>query len=99
MWPGPSKACRYLLAWLASSSFFWNTCQVARIILPPTGLAFQQTSSTALAHCAHMVLFPPDDAMVQWVGEARYVRWMDDQNMAVKSRAEGLRVLSEVGRA
>ena len=27
---------------------------------------------------AHMVLFPHDDSIVRIVGEARYVRWMDD---------------------
>jgi hypothetical protein len=48
---------------------------------------------------AHMVLFPHDDAIVQLVGEKRYVRWMDDQNIAVDSNAEGLRVLREVGRS
>lgn len=48
---------------------------------------------------AHLVLFPHDDAMVQLVGEASYVRWMDDQNMAVSSRAEGLRVLNAAGRS
>ena len=46
-----------------------------------------------------MVLFPHDDAMVRLVGEDRYVRWMDDQNMAVKTKAEGLNVLKEVGRS
>jgi len=48
---------------------------------------------------AHMVLFPHDDEMVKLVGERNYVRWMDDQNMGVSSRAEGLRVLSDVGRS
>ena len=48
---------------------------------------------------AHMVLFPHDDAMIRLVGEDRYVRWMDDQNMAVKTKAEGLNVLKEVGRS
>ena len=48
---------------------------------------------------AHMVLFPHDDDMVKLVGDENYVRWMDDQNMGVGSRAEGLRVLSEVGRS
>jgi hypothetical protein len=48
---------------------------------------------------AHMILFAHDDAMVQLVGEERYVRWMDDQNMAVASKAEGLLVLREVGRS
>jgi hypothetical protein len=37
--------------------------------------------------------------MVKLVGEDCYVRWMDDQNMAVKTKAEGLRVLQEVGRS
>ena len=48
---------------------------------------------------AHMILFAHDDAIVQLVGEERYVRWMDDQNMAVGSKAEGLVVLREVGRS
>jgi hypothetical protein len=48
---------------------------------------------------AHMVLFPHDDAIIQLVGEDRYVRWMDDQNMAVDSRATGLVVLQEVGKS
>jgi hypothetical protein len=48
---------------------------------------------------AHMVLFAHDDAMVRLVGEQLYVRWMDDQNMAVATRAEGLTVLGEVGRS
>jgi hypothetical protein len=48
---------------------------------------------------AHMVLFPHDDAIVQLVGEDRYVRWMDDQNMAVDSKAEGLLVLKETGKS
>jgi hypothetical protein len=39
----------------------------------------------------------PTDRMVQLVGESAYVRWMDDQCMGVRSRAEGLRVLAEVG--
>jgi hypothetical protein len=46
-----------------------------------------------------MVLFPHDDAMIQLVGEDHYVRWMDDQNMAVQTKAEGLKVLREVGRS
>jgi hypothetical protein len=48
---------------------------------------------------AHMVLFPHDDAMVRLVGNDHYVRWMDDQNMAVKTKAQGLNVLKEVGRS
>jgi hypothetical protein len=45
---------------------------------------------------AHMILFPHDDRITRLVGEDAYVRWMDDQNMGVKTRAEGLRVLGEV---
>ena len=48
---------------------------------------------------AHMILYPHDDAMVQLVGEYRYIRWMDDQNMAVDTRAKALQVLGEVGRS
>ena len=46
---------------------------------------------------AHLILFPHDDRMVQEVGEEGYVRWMDDQNIGVSSRAHGLKVLSRVG--
>lgn len=46
---------------------------------------------------AHMMLFPHDERMVDLVGEDAYVRWMDDQNIGVASRAEGLRVLGAVG--
>jgi hypothetical protein len=48
---------------------------------------------------AHMVLYPHDDAMAARVGESQYVRWMDDQNMAVPTKADGLLVLAEVGRS
>jgi len=48
--------------------------------------------------CAHGPV-PHDDEMGKLVGEENYVRWMDDQNMGVLSRGEGLRVLSEVGRS
>ncbi len=48
---------------------------------------------------AHMTLFTHDDAMVELVSEDNYVRWMDDQNFGVVSRAQGLRVLSEVGKS
>ncbi len=48
---------------------------------------------------AHMVLFPHDDEMVHFVGEENYVRWMDDQNMGVNSKAHGLAVLAGTGRS
>jgi len=37
--------------------------------------------------------------MVKLVGENNYVRWMDDQNFGVTSKAEGLQVLSSVGKS
>lgn len=46
---------------------------------------------------AHMVLFPHDERVVARVGEDAYVRWMDDQNMGVASKSEGLQVLGLVG--
>lgn len=46
---------------------------------------------------AHLTLFSHDDTMVELVGEDNYVRWMDDQNLGVLSKAGGLRVLSQVG--
>ena len=45
---------------------------------------------------AHMMLFPHDRRIVDLVGEDAYVRWMDDQNMGVRTKAEGLRVLGVV---
>lgn len=45
---------------------------------------------------AHMVLFPHDDRMVAAVGEESYIRWMDDQNFGVATRADGLRCLARV---
>ncbi len=46
---------------------------------------------------AHMVLFPHDERMAKAVGESAYVRWMDDQNVGVASRADGLKVLALIG--
>jgi hypothetical protein len=48
---------------------------------------------------AHLTLFSHDDKMVRLVGEDNYVRWMDDQNLGVASKATGLKVLSEVGKS
>ncbi len=48
---------------------------------------------------AHMVLFSHDDTMVRLVGESAYIRWMDDQVIGVRSRAEGLHVLSAIGKS
>ncbi len=46
---------------------------------------------------AHMVLFPHDDRMARYVGEGRYVRWMDDQNFGAGSYSEGLNILKQCG--
>jgi hypothetical protein len=48
---------------------------------------------------AHIILSSHDAAMVRLVGEENYVRWIDDQNFAVPSKAAGLRVLSEVAKS
>jgi hypothetical protein len=48
---------------------------------------------------AHLLLFAHDDSMVEIVGEDNYVRWMDDQNFGVASVADGLHVLSAVGKS
>lgn len=48
---------------------------------------------------AHMVLFPHDERVVARVGEDAYVRWMDDQNIGVSSRADGLHVMALVGQS
>lgn len=48
---------------------------------------------------AHITLFSHDDSMVGLVGEDNYVRWMDDQNLGVRSKAVGLRALSQVGKS
>ncbi len=45
---------------------------------------------------AHVLLFPHDDRIVREVGEDAYIRWMDDQNIGVRSRSEALRVLGTV---
>jgi hypothetical protein len=66
---------------------------------PSHGISLPTDEFDCSRTLAHMVLFPHDDSMVGLVGEDRYVRWMDDQNMAVDSKSEGLTVLSAVGRS
>jgi hypothetical protein len=46
---------------------------------------------------AHMLLYSHDNRMVELVGEDNYVRWMDDQNFGVSSKAQALKLLSHVG--
>lgn len=48
---------------------------------------------------AHMVLLVHDARMVAAVGEEAYIRWMDDQTFGASSKADGLRILSAVGRS
>lgn len=48
---------------------------------------------------AHLILFSHDDTMVDHLGEDNYVRWMDDQNVGVPSKAAGLRCLSMLGKS
>ena len=42
---------------------------------------------------AHMVLFPHDRRMAEFVGESAYIRWMDDQNFGASDFAHGLKIL------
>jgi hypothetical protein len=46
---------------------------------------------------AHLFLFTHDDRMAKAVGEEAYVRWMDDHIIGVSSRADGLKILSQLG--
>lgn len=61
---------------------------------PRVGLAVDEFECSRTL--AHMVLFPHDDRMVKLIGEEAYVRWMDDQNMGVRSRSEALKLLGNV---
>lgn len=46
---------------------------------------------------AHVVLFQHDQRMVAQFGDEAYVRWMDDQNIGVSSRADGLEAIGRIG--
>ena len=46
-----------------------------------------------------MVLLVHDTRMVAAAGEDAYVRWMDDQTFGAMSKADGLSILSAVGRS
>ncbi len=61
---------------------------------PRIGLPVEEFSCSR--KLAHMVLYPHDARMVKAVGEESYIRWMDDQNLGVASKADGLRCLSQV---
>jgi hypothetical protein len=48
---------------------------------------------------AHMLLFPHDSRMIAELGEKNFIRFMDDQNFGVASRAEGLLMLGLFSRS
>jgi hypothetical protein len=48
---------------------------------------------------AHLFLFEHDARMAQEFGEANYVRWMDDQNIGVRSLTEARRVVNNLTRS
>jgi hypothetical protein len=48
---------------------------------------------------AHVFLFEHDRRVVGSVGEARYVRWMDDQNIGASSMAEGRTIVNLITRS
>ena len=43
------------------------------------------------------MLFAHDDRIVGEVGKDAYIRWMDDQNIGVSSKADGLKILASIG--
>jgi reverse transcriptase-like protein len=48
---------------------------------------------------AHLFLFEHDRRVTRQVGEARYVRWMDDQNIGARSENEARRVVNLLTRS
>ncbi len=87
--PAPPRLISLLFLLLESFSLREAFTPVQRIGLPVDPCDCSRV-------LAHMILFPHDERIASLVGEDAYVRWMDDQNMGVKSRVEGLRVLGEV---
>ena len=88
--PAPSRMVSLLFTLLESLSIRESFTPVQRIGLPVDPCDCSR-------NLAHMALFPHDERMVDLVGEDSYVRWMDDQNFGVGTRAEGLQVLAAVG--
>lgn len=88
--PAPSRMVSLLFTLLESLSIRESFTPVQRIGLPVDPCDCSR-------NLAHMALFPHDDRMVELVGEDSYVRWMDDQNFAANSKADGLRILAAVG--
>jgi hypothetical protein len=60
---------------------------------PPDQVGIPTDESDASRMLAHMLLYEHDDRMVSAFGVEGYVRWMDDQNIGVSSRAEGVRAV------
>jgi hypothetical protein len=88
--PAPPKMVSLLFLLLENLSIREPYVPVQRIGLPVDPCDCSR-------NLAHMALFPHDRRLVELVGEDAYVRWMDDQNIGVDNRAEGLRVLHAVG--
>jgi hypothetical protein len=77
--PVPPRMVGLLFFFLEHLSFQQDFSSSHGISLPTDQFDWSRT-------LAHKVLFPHDDAMVSEVGEANYVRWMDDQNMGTQPR-------------
>jgi hypothetical protein len=88
--PAPSKMVLLLFSLLENLSIREEFTPVQRIGLPVDPCDCSR-------NLAHMALFPHDERMANLVGEDSYVRWMDDQNIAADSYADGLRILAAVG--
>lgn len=87
--PAPPRLVSLLFLLLESFSLREAFTPVQRIGLPVDPCDCSRV-------LAHMILFPHDRRMVKRVGDDAYVRWMDDQNIGVQSKAEGMRVLGAV---
>jgi len=86
----PAKMVSLLFTLLEEFSIREPFTPVQRIGLPVDPADCSRT-------LAHMALLPHDERIVDLVGENSYVRWMDDQNVGVSSRADGLAVLGAIG--
>lgn len=87
--PAPARMISLLFLLLESLSLREAFTPVQRIGLPVDPCDCSRV-------LAHMMLFPHDRRIVDMVGEDAYVRWMDDQNVGVRTKAEGLKVLGAV---
>lgn len=64
---------------------------------PRVGLPVDETDCSR--ELAHIFLFEHDRRIVNEFGEMNFVRWMDDQNVGVRSRSEGRRVINLMNRS